>query len=365
MKKIVFGILALITITVSLQSCNEDIELIGDFEETAVVYGLLDQSDSLHMIKITRAFIGPGNSLEIAQIPDSSYFNSLTGTVTEFLNGNPTGRVFTLSDTLVDNKDENGVFYAPQQKLYYFETLPSQPLLGNAEYQLDLDINNGDFQVSSKTAMVSGITNDFDGSNDKFSFYSSSSNSYSTDVLSINNTGTAHQINIRMQVEFIEWEGLAQTVRSFEWNLGENEVVPGSSETFVAPGQTFYQLVANNCSSNPAVTRRTFGAITTTITGGSEELVNYIQVNAPSTSLAQNKPTYTNLTATNGHPVVGIFTSRSTTTVYKPFIFAPTNNFDRAIDNQSTDQLCTGPITGPYLFCSNHPGDALKTYYCP
>jgi len=30
---------------VVLNSCNEKIELIGDFVETAVVYGLLDQAD--------------------------------------------------------------------------------------------------------------------------------------------------------------------------------------------------------------------------------------------------------------------------------------------------------------------------------
>ncbi|TAF89039.1 MAG: hypothetical protein EAZ48_01940, partial [Flavobacteriia bacterium] len=58
----------------ALSSCEEDIILDGDFVETAVVYGLLDQADSIHMIKITRAFIGPGSALDIAQIPDSSYF---------------------------------------------------------------------------------------------------------------------------------------------------------------------------------------------------------------------------------------------------------------------------------------------------
>ena len=50
--------------------------MIGDFKETAVVYGLLDQSDSVHYVKINRAFIGPGNSLEFAQIPDSNYFET-------------------------------------------------------------------------------------------------------------------------------------------------------------------------------------------------------------------------------------------------------------------------------------------------
>ena len=66
-----------------LSSCSEKVELVGNFEETAVVYGLLDQADTLHYIKITRAFIGPGNALEIAQIADSSYFTNVDATISE------------------------------------------------------------------------------------------------------------------------------------------------------------------------------------------------------------------------------------------------------------------------------------------
>ena len=109
---------------VVLNSCNEKIELIGDFVETAVVYGLLDQADSLHYIKINRAFIGPGNALEIAQIADSSYFTNVDATISEYLNGILT-RSWLLRDTILDNKDPNGVFYAPEQKVYYFKTMPT------------------------------------------------------------------------------------------------------------------------------------------------------------------------------------------------------------------------------------------------
>lgn len=115
MKKLLLLLLATVGI-LSTQSCNEEVELTGDFVETAVVYGLLDPSENVHMIKINRAFIGPGNALEIAQIPDSNYFNSVIGTITEVGGLN---RVWTLQDTIVNNKDQNGVFFAPTQKLYF------------------------------------------------------------------------------------------------------------------------------------------------------------------------------------------------------------------------------------------------------
>ena len=64
-----------------LISCNEKINYIGEFKETAVVYGLLDHADSIHYVKINRAFIGPGNAIDIAQIPDSNYFSQVDATV--------------------------------------------------------------------------------------------------------------------------------------------------------------------------------------------------------------------------------------------------------------------------------------------
>ena len=75
-NKLIFLILGLIITAVSFNSCKEDIELVGSYKETAVIYALLDQSESIHFLKINRAFIGPGNALEIAKIPDSSYFKN-------------------------------------------------------------------------------------------------------------------------------------------------------------------------------------------------------------------------------------------------------------------------------------------------
>ena len=51
MRKIIaFGILCF---SLVLNSCSEKIDLIGDFKETAVIYGLLNQADTLHYVKIT------------------------------------------------------------------------------------------------------------------------------------------------------------------------------------------------------------------------------------------------------------------------------------------------------------------------
>lgn len=364
MKKYISGIL-LLTALLSFQSCEEDVDLIGEFEETAVVYGLLDQADSIHMVKITRAFIGPGNSIEIAAIPDSNYFENVTATVKEYVN-DVLQRTWILDDTIVTNKDENGIFYAPEQKLYYFETSPSSPLLGTAVYRLHIDINNGEFEVDGETELVTGMT--CNASSQTFSYkFAENPGEYRSTTMTVG-TGNARQVNTTMTTNYTDWTGSSTVFKSFDWTIGETETQPNSNVTFTANGETFYNLMRSACQLGSAgVTRRTFRSFDIVVTGGSEELYNYILVNKPSSSLAQSKPTYTNLTATNDHEVIGIFSSRQTLRINKQF-FVGTQAYIRAIDKKSTQELCQGSIVGPYLFCSNHPADNVlgqeEAYAC-
>lgn len=365
MKKYFSGLLLLISI-LAFQSCKEDVDLIGEFKETAIVYGLLDKSDSVHMIKINRAFIGPGNSIEIAAIPDSNYFENLVVTVEERVSGS-LQRSWTLMDTIVDNKDVNGIFYAPQQKLYYFETPPSSPLLDNATYKLHIDVNNGEFEVTGETEIVSGITST--ASSQGFSFrFAQNPGEYKTTSVPVT-VGNSFVVNTTLITNYREWTGTTFVDKSFSWTLGEKETSPGENTTFSATGQTFYNLMKTSCEGgNSLADRRTFVSFEIVITGGAEEFYNYMLVNSPSSSLAQSKPSYTNLTATNDHPVIGIFSSRQTVRLDKPFIVAAGQGALRSLDQKSTEELCIGPITGPYLFCSDHPGDNIigseKPYAC-
>ena len=365
MKKILSGLLLLVSI-LTFQSCNEDVNLIGDFKETAVVYGLLDRADSVHMIKINRAFIGPGNSIEIAAIPDSNYFENLIVTVEEYVNNN-LQRTWTLGDTLIDNKDETGIFFAPEQKLYFFETPPSSPLIDEATYKLHIDVNNGEFEVTAETQIVSGVSSIASGQNFSFRFANNPGDFKTTNV-SVS-TGNAYQVNTTMTTNYKDWTGSSKLDRSFNWTLGEKEVEPNTTVTFNAVGSVFYGLMASSCSAgSPTVDKRTFVSFDVVITAGSEELYNYILVNKPSSSLAQSKPTYTNLSATNDHDVIGIFSSRQTVRINKPFYVSAGQAYIRSLDQKSTQELCIGAMTGPYLFCSDHPGDNVlnqeKPYAC-
>ncbi len=369
MKKIHLALIAIIGL-VSLQSCKDDIEITGEFIETAVVYGLLDQSDSLHYVKITRAFIGPGNAYDIAQIPDSNYFASVTGTVTEL----STGRKFNLRDTIVLNKDQNGIFYAPEQKLYYFDNThitstntTGAPLDENSTFRLDLDINNGLFSVTGETELVTGLSSTLSAQSQPFKFVDNQ-NQFKSTSIAVSNSGTgnhkASQINTTIEINIEEFEGASSTPKKFKWNLGDAES-SSSSIVFTATGNTFYELMKANCTNNSAITKRQLISMNTVITGGSEVLYRYIQSTKPTSGLAQSKPVYTNLEASGGHPVVGIFSARHAVRIDKVFYDPAASGFVRCLDKISTEKLCQGSVTGPFLFCSQHTADSAEPWFCP
>lgn len=342
-----FGLLA--SIVFFLFSCKEEIELTGNFKETAVVYALLDASESTHMMKITRAFIGPGNSYEFAQIPDSSYFPQIEGEITELNNGIPTGISWSLKDTIITNKETNGAFYAPEQKLYYFNGLLNE----NYEYKLDLNINDGQFTVTSTTELVRTLNESISGATQPYKFIDNSNETRASNV-HITNTQNARKLEININIEFTEWIGNTPNIKSFNYTGGTSDCENNSDKIFALSGQTFMDNIVDACTDDPLITKRTFNSITTVFTGASEDLAEYISVNEPSTDLAQNKPSFTNLQASGEYKAVGIFTSRSTKSVFKPFI-DPTGQANvRVIDKKTTRYICQNL---GMLFCSDHPGD--------
>lgn len=376
MKNFLFYLLSIVATSSLFTSCSEDIDMVGGFTETAVVYGLLDQADSIHFIKITRAFIGPGNSLEIAQIPDSSYFKQVDVTITEIVNDVET-RQWTLQDTLVENKETNGVFYAPTQKLYYFITrrckadgsqqTGTSTLLNSlnkdAKYKINISINGGEFEVSGETELVKGIISPtVDPVTYRYDFIENDG-SYANNGIKVN-TGNSYVLNTKLEIKFDEIQsGVDTNIRSFIWNLGESEVNPNSFKVFTMNGNSFYNLLFSNCTNNALIDTRRIHSFKAIMTGGAEDLYNYMLVNKPSSSLAQNKPTYTNLTVTGDHRVIGIFSARYTYSVEK-FYINPFNTSLRMMTVESVQKLWQLSNAENLNFCSQHPADNGQAWSC-
>lgn len=372
MKNYILFTATLITLLFGFQSCNDKVELAVDFQETPIIYGLLDQSDSVHMIKITRAFIGPGNSLDIAQIPDSSYFNSVYAEIREYTS---TGlsRTWVLKDSTILNKETNGIFYAPEQKVYvmYSKSLDNSDLAsGNdlstdATYRLYVNINNGEFEVEGETDLVKGIDPSSDVYSYTYDFVKNDGSALSSENLNTA-TGNSNVMQMSLVLHYSEYIGMSATQKSKEWVLGEYYTDQNSTQAFSGPGAAFFNQIQIACeNADPLVDKRNFEGITLKVVAGSEDFYNYMLVNEPSSSLAQNKPSYTNLEASDGRQVIGIFASRFTFTYYHPYV-SPFSQSVSCLGTRTRERLCTGPETGSLLFCSQHPKDVLQgeTWAC-
>jgi hypothetical protein len=361
-----FTLLSFLIALLTFTSCKETITLTNDQKETAVIYGLLDQADTIHIIKINRAYSGTNNSIEVALRPDSSYFKDVQAYIYE-IKKEDTLRKWKLRDTLIDNK-EPGIFYGPQQKVYYFKTDKNNPLVGESgrTYLFRGKFEKNKFEVTATTELIYGNSLLYPVSNGtNYGFANGTIEKpeyYSTGIKF--KPGTAVTTNTSLRISIREYIGDNFTVKSFDWNVGDMDVTPNAPSAGInALGTAFYPLIVKNCT-NTAITKRQLASIELRVTFASEVLYNYISLNKPSSSLAQNKINYTNLSATNGMRVIGIFTARNLKSEVKLSSDVIGQNTIRALDAQSTKELCLGSITNKLRFCSDVPADKLTSYSC-
>lgn len=379
-NKFLFGLLAMSLMT--LFSCNKDFDISGSHVETPVIYCLLDKSDSLHYLKITRTFAGSNNALEVAQIADSSYFQDVDITLEEWAPiGQSTQKIrsWVLRDTVITGKS-SGAFYSPNQKVYYFITNKGTsvepalndansltPLKSSCTYKLNVKINNGAIVVTGSTSLVNSISILSPSIAGNFTFIKevNGEKQYQTAGIKVNN-GNAKVLDVRMEIFIREYFNGNPVDKSFVWKIGDalDDQIQGTGTNFNVNGSSFYTTIKTNLTNDASITKRELMKIRIYSTGGSEDLAKYIQMTKPSTSLAQNKVTKVyGLQRADGGPVLGIFSSRMTAFQEK-LKYNPVFPNQRALDKNSMEELCIGSITGPYLFCSDNIIDNSESWYC-
>ena len=112
MRRILLYLFSFFVSGMMLYSCSTDVDLYADYKDITVVYGLLDSGKDTNYIKINKAFLGPGNALDIALIDDScNYPGKLDAKLIEY-KGSATGsnyhqtRVLPLDTITIFNKVE-------------------------------------------------------------------------------------------------------------------------------------------------------------------------------------------------------------------------------------------------------------------
>nr|MDQ3100708.1 hypothetical protein [Bacteroidota bacterium] len=160
MKKFLF---LLVAATVLL-GCSTELEVNAPYKDITIVYGLLNQREDTHFVKINKAFLGEGDAYQYAAIQDSNEYRDedITHKMVHRLgtNGQPEAS-FELFPIQINDRLP-GDFYSPEQTVYYFvhpEVVQVNNdvfyLDQNKEYQLDLVVKGK--EIKARTT----ITNDF------------------------------------------------------------------------------------------------------------------------------------------------------------------------------------------------------------
>jgi len=149
--KNILRLLLLLAVTGSTVSCKTDFDVIADYKEVAIVYGLLNQNDTIHYLRINKAFLGEGNALVYARIPDSSSYGANIDVI--LIETTPSGlkkEIVFDTVTLCNKEKGDSVFYYPCQLFYRANTIL------NPDNTYDLKITNkktGNI-VTAKTNLI-------------------------------------------------------------------------------------------------------------------------------------------------------------------------------------------------------------------
>ncbi len=277
--------------------CSTDVDNYADYKDVTIVYGLLETGTDTTFIKITKAFLGPGNALHIAQNPDSSNYNKKLDVRLSPKLGNNTLDDIILDTITINNKlPGDSLFYFPQQLLYY----TTAPIIEDATYTLLIDKGNEVIQAETKPVKDFFITLPTNRMN------------FAATVptpIKWNAAVNGKRYEVMMVFNYDEvYPGSADTVKqTMSWRLGTrfSDRLDGTDKLEITYlGETFYTRLGNEL--NHALNVKRFAReLDLYISCGGDELSTYIDVNAPSNSIVQEIPEYTNIE--NGY---GIFSAR-------------------------------------------------------
>ncbi len=312
----------------SLLACSETFNLIAPKEEIPIVNGFLSATDTAQYIKVQRAFRDQDvPAVQLAQIPDSLYYDNATVTITD----ESDGTVYTL--TRVNGTDEGfvkeeGAFANDPNFLYKILTSEMNLVPGN-QYTLEVNTGEQGMAVASSTITLGEIprlTTPRQELDYAFSTEAPSNMAW-REVDDI----VLYDVNLILNIlERDATDSEAEFIpKSLRWNVGRNI----EDERLQVSGTGFFGFFAANLEENPDVIRR-FVNFDTELVGGGVELADFINVTEANTGITSSgeTPIFTNIE--NG---VGFFSTRNT--LLETGIILTENTLDSLADGSLTRLL--------------------------
>ncbi len=347
MKKQLYFILIALSFVLVLNRCTSDFRLTAPYKEVVLVYGLLSQNETVHYIRIHKAFLDENTSaLVLAANPDSIYYpDILDVSITE----SGSNQVYQLQRVDGDTLNppivkDSGTFAQHPNILYRFYA----SLQDDKTYTLKIRNTVTGKEVSASTNLVQDF-NILRPFHDLALNWVGPTSFQAIWNLPVN--GRVHDLSVRLKYHIANKSAPLINIKDtfVDIPIFQGKNFDQSKPKVEIPGDLFYQGIRFRMAPNQQIYRYA-DSLEFTFTVGSMEFSNFIEFNKGQTGITANQigGNYTNI---NGG--YGIFAARYSKTV---------RNIPLSI--QSEDTLGCGHITGdlnfaPYKDFTKHPNYPL------
>lgn len=351
LKKLLYTLfisLALIT-----GSCKNDLQVTDTWKETMVVFGLLNQKDTAHYIKINKAYLGEADALQMGGVYDSiQYATQLSVTLERWMNNNLVSTHILSRDTTIAKGP--GVFAFPNQVLYK----TTDAIFPDSKYKLRITNTETGKEVTANTELVQNFIITAPLPAQTIVGFTNPVSPFRVEWNSAYN-GRLYQLAIRFYYVRKDKITGIKTQDSVDWIWAErksNTIGGGETMSEEFMGETWYRFIGKTVKNDgsvyliPGTISNPNNHLAFIVYAGAEEFSTYMDVNEPSSTILQERPVYTNVQ--NG---IGLFSSR---------LYVKKGNMElgnNSPSNRSLDSLYAGQFTYQLGFCTEN---SLSPFFC-
>jgi len=315
-------ILLVITLFSGLFACKNDIDINAPYKDIPIVYGFLDQNQSVQYIRIEKLYQNSGNqsTAEGAKISDSLYFDSLVVKLINIVNKD------TFVCTRVDSIPKDSGFFSNARNTLYACKIPKN---NNANEVYELNIyypkKNISFTASTpivKDAIIYARTTVFNLDpkiRHTFQFRFKTGRNSALYDLKIQYVYKEMNVSDTSIFEF----------KTIEYDLAKNkDYFPERDYPENILSRTFVDYIKARIPADASKIRKSVHLVFSAY-GGAPEFRTMLDLSKPNLSIVQKNPQYSNIS--NGG--LGIFSSRNFTSRVQEFDAATISLLSKELPN--------------------------------
>lgn len=360
-----------------LFSCKNELNINAPYKEVPTVYAVLCPQEQIQIIRVNKVFLGEGDANQMAKVADSINYpaGELSISLERFVNGvaawstpSNANHTITFRDSIVQ---ANPGAFNTTQRVY----VTSDKLYTSGQYVLKIKNTKSGNEFVAKANAIDSIKTGANGFppfcppyypvtpgsvspldlpawNAAYIDFSVQGQTYSPKFFP--NEGAIYTMMLRFHFyDYPSGFNIDSIPRYVDYNFGNQYIKDLRTIqnfkvfAFDFRGQDLFNAVGYNLSKmnlNKSISRKMYKMQAFAYTS-TQDYVDYLQFTAPSLSIAQDKPIYSNF---ENRAAMGIFTFRTRHSVYKEMASPFVSQFSF---NQYTCQYHFLTATGFYQGC--------------